>query len=430
MDRMEWNLQTLVGSYLESGHRDPSWDESATNALAKFALIRSFKDSTETDRELLASYCREAVLKGCQDTMIYYLYTRYITGYQETATDQLMADGYRKAISSLRKYPCALIRQTYLALRASESIDATAGGNASAPDVHKYRYISLQTLLKALEDPGIPVEEAYEACRDLLAAVEKNPKQHPEFFGKLEPVLLAKWPNEALVQQLKGRFHIDAAWKSRGNGLSDTVSEDGWKGFREHLDLAAASLEKGWKLDPKNVEIPFEMLSVELGQGQGRERMELWFQRAMALNTNGAAICKRKLNYLAPKWYGSPADMLAFARECAASDTWGGEVLLMPLHAHKTLAGYAKRDGDTNYWKSPKIWREIKGALDRYYERYPTDASWRHNYAWHAYQAEDWNEFNKQLTLFTTGTNHQYFGGQQTFERMVENGRQRASTAP
>jgi hypothetical protein len=426
MDRLQWNVQTLVGSYIKSGHRDPVWDESATNALARFALIRSANNQSDEDRKQLASYCREAVLKGCEDPVILYLHTRNFTAYQEETTHQLLADGYKKAITALRKHPCAPIRQAYLALRASEAINSASDGKGTAPDVHRFRHGSLQSLLQALKDPGIPPVEVQEACRDLLAAVKSNPKQHLEFFAKLEPILSAQWPDEAVICLLKGRFHIDEAWRVRGNGMADAVTEDGWKGFKTQLGLAEAALEKGWKLDPKNVDIPYEMMSVELGQGHGRERMEQWFQRAMNLNTNGAGICKRKLYYLEPKWHGSAADMLQFARECATSEKWGGEVLLMPLKAHETLAGYAKRDGDTNYWKNPSIWREIKGALDRYYERHPDDASWRHNYAWHAYNAEEWNEFNKQLRFFTTGTNYQYFGGQETFERMVKNGRQRA----
>lgn len=427
MDRLDWNLQTLVQVYLSGGHRDPAWDENATNALVKFALIRSDGNRTPDDDKILGDYCRTAVLQGCQDPVILYLHTRNVTGFQEGATDQMMADGYKKAIAALRKYRCAPIRQAYMALRAAQSVNSTTGNRGNMPEIHHFRRGCLESLLEAIQDPGIPPIEVYEITKELLEAVKTNPQQHSEFFTRLEPLMDQNWPDNALIQLLKGRYHIDEAWRLRGNTYSDKVTDDGWKGFSEQLLKAETALEKGWKLDPTNVEFPYEMLSVELGQGKGRARMEQWFERAMKLNTNGAGICKRKLYYLEPKWYGSAAEMLKFARECAASEDWGGEVLLMPLHAHKSLAGYAKRDGNTNYWKSPAIWREIKGALDRYYSRYPDDVSWRHNYAMHAYWAEDWNEFNKQVTLFATGTNYDYFGGRDAFEQMTQNSRQRAA---
>lgn len=427
MDRLQWNLETLVGNYLASGHRDPAWDESATNALVKFALLRSESDNDRDARKVLADYCRTAVLQGCEDPVILYLYTRHVTGYQEGTTDQMLAEGYKKAIRSLRQYSVAPIREAYLALRTAAAVTAANSGRGTPPEVHHFRHACLQSVLRALDDPGIPTIEAYEVTNELLGLVSRNPQQHTEFFGRLEPVLDQNWPDDALILLLKGRYHIDEAWRLRGSGTSEKVTSEGWKGFEKHLGLAEAALEKGWKLTQTNVEIPYEMMRVELGQGRGRKRLEQWFDRAMKLNTNGAGICKRKLYYLEPKWHGSFGEMLQFARECASSDIWGGEVLLMPLHAHETIAGYAKREGDTNYWKNPRIWREIKGALDRYYSRYPEDVSWRHNYAMHAYRAEDWEEFNRQLRLFSTGTNFDYFGGRETFERMVENGRQHAA---
>jgi hypothetical protein len=44
---------------------------------------------------------------------------------------------------------------------------------------------------------------------------------------------------------------------------------------------------------------------------------------------------------------------------------------------------------------------------------------YRHNYALHAFQAEQWKTFNRQLPLFSGGTNYAYFGGKQRFDEMV-----------
>lgn len=427
IDRYQWNLNTLVAPYLQRGHRDPAWDEPATNALAKFALIRGDAGNVdEGDHRLIASYLREAVLKGCSDPMIVYLHTRYVLSAQEDATDALISDSYKKAAGNLQQYPCAPIRHFYVALRTSEAINKATGNKATSPEVHQFRRIAMSKLHESLQDPDIPPIEVYDACRDMIAGMNRNPMVL-EFYRNLEPYLLKNWPNEPFVYQLKGRFHIDEAWKSRGSGYSDSVTEKGWEGFKDHLNTAAEAFEKAWKLGPTNPQIAVEMITVELGQGQGRERMELWFNRAMALDTNYYEPCKRKLNYLEPKWHGSAAAMLAFARECAASEKWGGNVPLLALDAHDTLAAYAKREGNTNYWKNTRVWSDLQSAFEKFFSLNTNAVGWRHNYAHYAYQCEQWSDFNKQLPLFTWGTNYDYFGGRTTFDQMVQNARARLS---
>ena len=54
------------------------------------------------------------------------------------------------------------------------------------------------------------------------------------------------------------------------------------------------------------------MISVVLAKSGKRDEMEMWFDRAMNLNPNNYAACGSKLNYLAPEWFGSKEDMLAF----------------------------------------------------------------------------------------------------------------------
>jgi len=429
IDRYQWNLNTLVVPYLQKGHRDPSWDEPATNALALFASIRSSpQDNDEGMRGLIASHLRDAVIKGCVDPMVLYLHNRYVLGFQQDTTDALMAEAHKKAVNNLRQYPCAPIRQFYITLRTSESINAATGGKAADPEVNRFRVAAMSSLYKFLQEPDIPAIEAHEACRDFFASLNRN-AMIQQFYSKLEPILLTNWPNEAFVYQIKGRHHIDEAWRARGSGYSDSVTKDGWKLFRDQLDQAEEALEKAWKLNPRDPQIAREMISLELGQGKGRERMELWFNRAMALDTNYYEPCKSKLNYLEPKWYGSAADMLAFARECAATEKWGGNVPLLALDAHDTLAAYAKREGNTNYWRNPRVWPDLQSAFEKFFSLNPNAAGWRHNYAWYAYSCERWDDFNKQLTLFGT-TNYTYFGGREAFEHMVKTAREKSAKPP
>ena len=41
-------------------------------------------------------------------------------------------------------------------------------------------------------------------------------------------------------------YHLDAAWKSRGTNFASEVTEEGWKGFGEQMDLARDAFEKAY----------------------------------------------------------------------------------------------------------------------------------------------------------------------------------------
>jgi hypothetical protein len=278
-----------------------------------------------------------------------------------------------------------------------------------------------------LDEPDIPTIEAYEACRDLLASLERWPNHYPEYFKALEPTLKERWPKKPFVHQFKGEFELAEAWRSRGSGYADTVSEDGWKQFTAHLAHAAESFEKAWKLSPNDPEIAVSMIQVELGEAKGRARMELWFDRAMTLDHNNYNACDQKRNYLEPKWHGSPEEMLAFGRECVASDQWKGRVPLVLVDAHDSLAGYAKRAGVSNYWQQAQVWTDVSSAFEKFFSLNPDAVDWRHNYANYAFMCEQYEAFNKQVTLFGDSTNHSYFGGQKRFDQMLQTARGKAA---
>jgi hypothetical protein len=124
------------------------------------------------------------------------------------------------------------------------------------------------------------------------------------------------------------------------------------------------------------------------------------------------------LYYLEPKWHGSAKEMLAFGRTCVDSPQWGGDVPLILVEAHTSLAGYAQQSGNTNYYKNPNVWADIQLAYEKFFTMNPKAVQPRQNYAWYAYACEKWDDFNKQLPLLGH-TNYAFFGGQESFARMV-----------
>ena len=121
------------------------------------------------------------------------------------------------------------------------------------------------------------------------------------------------------------------------------------------------------------------MMRVELGQGKGRPRMELWFKRAADLNPNYYDAFYAKLYYLEPKWYGSPKDMIEFGRECVNSKKWGGQVPLILKDAHEALIKYEPAKDKPGYWKRPEVWKDINAAFEKFFALNPQENGWRHS---------------------------------------------------
>jgi len=261
------------------------------------------------------------------------------------------------------------------------------------------------------------VSEAYDGCRDLLEATRLNKPSHEHIFNELEPRLLANWPQEASIHLLRGDYYIRYAWNARGDGWADTVTEEGWKLFGQRLAMAEDALERAWKLDPTDARIPVKMINLELGQGEGRDRMEIWFQRAMELDPNNYSACWQKAYYLEPKWYGSPEELLKFGRECVASSKWGGRVPLVLVDAHTRLVRYVPDGKQKEYWKRPEVWKDLKAGFDKYFQLCPDANGTRQRCALYAYRCEQWEELNKQLSLLKS-VDYDYFGGKEKFEEM------------
>lgn len=414
--RLKWNLDTLVGDYNRHGKRNPKWDEAARAGLTGFAEARI---PTTRDWQSLAARIadatRKAVTNGCDDPLILYLYARYVTS-TERHTPKEYADAFRRSAEGLSKSEYSPIRKFYAALRTAETLKP---GTNTPPEVHEWRIRANEYLNEALRDKSMPVREAYDACEQLLTVVKQNPAQYERFYRSFETNLFNNWPSDESIYLLKGIFYLKYAWNGRGGEYAPKVTDKGWELFATRLAEAEKALNKAWELDPHDARIAREMITLELGQGKGRPRMELWFKRATDLDPNYYDAFEAKRYYLEPKWYGSPEDMLEFGRECVNSKKWGGHTALILRDAHESLARYLDEADRPAYWKQPSVWKDIHAAFEKFFELNPDEIGWHHNYALYAYRAEQWDELNRQLPLLGE-VNYEFFGGRQKYDKMVQ----------
>jgi hypothetical protein len=424
--RLEWDLKTLVDPYKHAGFTNPSWDLYATQALTEFARVRAnVLNTNEAWGEIIATNTTLAMEAGCNDPMVRYLYLKF--GMSETNSKDEFVNAYCQVASDMQRTSYPDIRKFYAAQRAIDQLYYAYGYGADVQAAHPL-FSQMQALigpplLGALNDPTMPDEEAYEACDAALASIVgqgiADYAAYTQAYNCLEPIYARNWSNSYTYFLLEGQADVQLAWAARGPGFSDTVTAEGWKLFADRMALAEKALTIAWQMYPHDSRIADHMLEVELGQGKGRDRMELWFDRAMALNPCDYIACSQKLNYLTPKWYGSADEMIEFGRKCAANPDWGANVPLILLDAHSFLAQWPGGTNQPEYWKQPSVWPDLKMAFNRYFQVNPNDTSRFGQYASYAYQCGQWRDFLNMVPKLEPN-DYNYFGGKAALDKMIE----------
>jgi hypothetical protein len=293
-----------------------------------------------------------------------------------------------------------------------------------AKEVNQFRRKAMEQFHTAILSEELPARLVAEACSELYDAIDKNKKQRADFYTQTEPILVSRWPDEGLPYLVKAKFYLDYAWEARGSGWASDVSQQNQRIFMDRLAIAEEALDEAWAKDPTLSATPLAALRLELGQGKGRERMELWFKRALAFRQNHSEAIRQKQLYLQPYWYGSEQEVLAFARDIMKSDLYYDQELLQPYFAHRDLAQYFRKSRP-GYWTEPQVWPDIEACFERYFDRSGDNQSWRHTYLWCAARCGQWKAVNQQLSKLTE-IDYDYFGGREAFEEFKKTASERA----
>jgi hypothetical protein len=125
---------------------------------------------------------------------------------------------------------------------------------------------------------------------------------------------------------LDALFYIDVAWKARGGGYANTVTERGWTAYGDNMRHAGDMLTDLYARYPQQPGLARCMLNVVQAEQDPRDQMELWFQRALQVNPNDYDAYAMKEFYLLPRWYGTEQDEWDFGMECAKGGNWAAKI--------------------------------------------------------------------------------------------------------
>ena len=416
-----WQQSTVADAYERIGRRNPKWDAFAEKALHAYLA----DDNSGRWEQLIATNAAAAIDAGSDDPLVRYVHARRPLNPKQLSARE-RADAYAIAAEAMDASKYHSYWKYFAAIRASTWNRNAAGTNAS-PEADRFFSMATNHLSTALADSSVPSKEFYNAGLDLLRNVRKRDCEATWIW--FERTYGKRAESDPTFWLLKGTTYTDFAWQARGSGVASTVTEEHWKKFSEQLSIAKRSLEKAWNLNSNDARIPTAMITVVLGMGTGRSTMELWFRRAMAIDPANEQACLNKLYYLEPKWYGSASDMLAFGRECAASDKWGGKVPLVLVAAHEGLTTYLEGEARANYWKQAEVWKDVHAAYTAFLAKNGNDLEQRQHYARYAYRSGQWDEFKKQIAQVQV-INYQIFGGRRAFNQMLREANENSDTRP
>lgn len=209
-------------------------------------------------------------------------------------------------------------------------------------------------------------------------------------------LVCASWiervPDSAAAQLAAGEFWHWWGWEARGAGMIDTVTRGGYAVFRERLTRSRDHLEKAHRLDPKRADIPAQMILTLIGLEGGVDLIEEWFRKGLAADPGDYTLHYRKLEAMHPKWGGDMEQMLAFARQAAASCAPESNLAHILWDAHKNLGNVPYRDNSKPELLEKHRWllRDMQPAYEKLLKAFPDFKPYLAEYAFLAYHAKEY----------------------------------------
>jgi hypothetical protein len=126
-----------------------------------------------------------------------------------------------------------------------------------------------------------------------------------------------KRPDSITARVGLGGAQLQYAWKARGGGYADGVSDDAWRIFQERAEAAAKTLKDASSLPAKCPEWYLTLQATARALGQSKEVQTAIFEKAIAFEPDYHYFYRTQADLLMPKWEGEEGEMAAFAQQTA-----------------------------------------------------------------------------------------------------------------
>jgi len=418
-DELAWERRTLVEDYKTFGVRDPKWDADALAALEAFALSAS--DNGEGKSAVMYDVLlpgERAQRNGCSDPLLKYAHNAIRIGLSVGTPAQRYTVAVETA-QAMRVSRCHIFRKamveasvahTAAALSVNERTAASHGEFESSIDNAR------KLFTQCCADKEIPPDRIVDLGRMIVESASTGADRE-QALGWVLDGLTKEQRISGPILALAVSVYTSYAWDARGNGYANTVSDQGWALMEKRLKIAENCAEQAFIVDPYIRATPTRMIAVELGQNKGRKRLDVWFNRGVALNPNDYDLHSNYLYYLEPKWHGSEEQMLNFARVVGTQKNWKGGLPLLIEEAHRKLSAYEK--DVAAYFQSPDVWKEIKASFEPFLQRYPNAVVERTHYMRLAVLANQIPLAKEQLLILKSNIYPRAFASNAEMQRII-----------
>jgi len=162
-----------------------------------------------------------------------------------------------------------------------------------------------------------------------------------EYFPQIKSTFedwMKKYPDSVTPRIALARAYKSIAWKARGSGYANTVSEKGWQEFEDNLEKAEKYLIEAEDLNAPDPELYALWITVGMGMNKTDEEMDALFEKGIAIEKYYWSLYTNRAWSLTPRWGGKPGQLERFARQ-AAELTGQQEGQILYLKAADVLIG-------------------------------------------------------------------------------------------
>jgi hypothetical protein len=191
-------------------------------------------------------------------------------------------------------------------------------------------------------------------------------------------------PGSLVVALVKGRFHVDLAWKWRGTGFEKTVTPEGRQGFKRELGIARQLLESNpsAKMYPEYFAV---MQIVALGQGWRKDDYFRLFSEAVSMEPDYYRFYFEAAYFLSPRWRGKLGEWEQFAEQQRQKHGAGGAG-----DALYARIAWSMKDLYKDLFHETAIsWDTMASGFEYLIKEYPKSRYLKNAYANFAWRADD-----------------------------------------
>ncbi len=394
---LAFNLRTSVDSYKKVGSRNEAWDESAIEFLTEMSSHFSSSKGHKSRMELI-EMAEPLVESGCDDPLVRYCHGAMLEdGAQDDVSRARGSRFVERSYAGLveRGYPES---RCYAAAKRIWKKSCKAHDQEEVAD--KYLALTRQHALASVLDDDLDNHDGRTIYRHLNSFCELLPLETRAEFCEA-----AKAHEEAspfVVNMLVGQYHVEAGWKARGTSWATEVTEEGWKGFDEHMTEARECFEKAWEAAPNRPEAASEMIKISMSSSRSAFReMRMWFDRAVEAQFDYRPAYTKLVWGLMPRWHGSHDLIYQFGVECMNTERYDTDVPFMLCdNLWRIIRDNKHNPLGTDFLRKSGIYENVQIVCERYID----EGSKKHDIPWwqttwlgFAYLTGHWDDAERLL---------------------------------